>query len=162
MTFPTHGSAQPAVADINNLNYFKNIHRQNYLATDYLSGEKYRRQHNTVRRAISEKAQLITEAYRFSRQGQQEMKHLSPQNRSKHIEAIFQKYCAFYAYSNNSNKYRNGLHDIINENNDFYRTYTTEESRALAKQIKIRTLAHNIDNVPQTAPFRRSAMEQTL
>lgn len=139
-------SARPSTADINNLSYFKNLHSQNYIKTDYLSGEKYRSQHSCIRRAIAEKAMLVTEAYRLSRQGQEEMNLLPPQQRSKRIEFVFQKYCAFYAYSNQSNKYRQGLRDIMNECKDFYSTYTSEESRALARKIKIRTLANGIDN----------------
>ena len=60
-------SARPSTADINNLSYFKNLHSQNYIKTDYLSGEKYRSQHSCIRRAIAEKAMLVTEAYRLSR-----------------------------------------------------------------------------------------------
>lgn len=139
-------SARPSTADINNLSYFKNLYSQNYIKTDYLSGEQYRRQQGNVRRAIAEKAMLFTEAYKLSVQGQNEINKLPPQKRSERIEFVFQKYCAFYAYSNQSRKYRRGLHDIMNECKDFYRTYTSEESRALARKIKIRTLANGIDH----------------
>jgi len=153
MTFPNTGSAQPSVADISNLSYFK---------TDYLSGEKYRRQSSPARRVIAEKAMLFTEAYKLSKQGQQEMKLLPPQQRNKHIEHIFQKYCAFYAYSDKSVKYRHGLHDIMNESKDFYQTYTTKESRTLARQIKIKTLANIIDTGRVAARPCRPQREQAF
>lgn len=139
-------SAKAQTADINDLGYFKKIYNQHYLTTDHQSGEKYRRHDGAVKRAIIEKAMLHTEAYKFSNRGQKEMEGLNPAGKENRIEFIFQKYCTFYAYSDESTKYRRGLRDIMNESKDFYNTYTTEESRALARQIKIRTLANEIDN----------------
>lgn len=145
MTLNTTNPAATAKADIDDLQYFKNIYHQDYIKSDYKSGEKYRSHDGAAQRAIIEKAMLHTEAYKLSRRGQKEMMALSENDKKNKVEFIFQKYCTFYAYSDESTKYRRGLRDIMNENKEFYQTYITEESRALARQIKIRTLANEID-----------------
>lgn len=132
--------------DINNLEYFKNLPNQKYLRTAEQSSNKFKSHDGAAKRAIMEKAMLQTEAYKFSQKGKSETQNMSAQEREAHIEFIFQKYCTFYAYSDETTKYRRGLRDIMNEHKDFYRTYITEESRALARQIRIRNLARDIDN----------------
>ena len=120
----TENTSQPAAefkADFNDLNYFKNIYHQEYIRTAHQSGKKYRSLNGAVQRAVVEKAMLRTEAYKFSRYGQGELNELTPEKRKERTEFIFQKYCTFYAYSDESRKYRRGLQDILTEEQTFLR-----------------------------------------
>lgn len=132
--------------DINNLEYFKNLHNQKYLRTAEQSSQKFRNYDGAAKRAIAEKAMLQTEGYKFSQRGQSETQNMSAEEKDARIAYIFQNYCTFYAYSDESLKYRRGIRDIMNEHKAFYSTYTTEESRAIARQIKIRNIANQIDS----------------
>lgn len=132
--------------DINNLEYFKDLPNQPYLRTAEQSSKKFRSYDGAAKRAIAEKAMLQTEGYKFSQKGKEQTKNMSAEEKEDHMAFIFQKYCTFYAYSDESLKYRRGIRDIMNEHKEFYKTYTTEESRALARQIRIRTIARDIDN----------------
>ncbi len=131
--------------DINNLEYFKNLPNQKYLRTAEQSSKKFQSYDGAAKRAIMEKAMLHTEAYKFSQRGQSETKDMSAEEKEERMAYIFQKFCTFYAYSDESLKYRRGIRDIMNEHKAFYSTYTTEESRAIARQIKVRNLANQID-----------------
>ena len=131
--------------DINNLEYFKNLPHQKYLRSAEKSSQKFQSHDGAAKRAIIEKAMLYTEAYKFSQKGKEATQNMSPEDKGAHIEHIFQKYCTFYAYSDESLKYRRGIRDIMNEHKEFYNTYTTAESRALARQIKVRNLVNEID-----------------
>ena len=133
----TENTSQPAAefkADFNDLNYFKNIYHQEYIRTAHQSGKKYRSLNGAVQRAVVEKAMLRTEAYKFSRYRQGELNGLT--------EFIFQKYCTFYAYSDESRKYRRGLQDILTEEQTFLYLHPMEKDRASARREKIRQMAH--------------------
>lgn len=145
MTERKENSNIPA-EDINNLEYFKNLPNQSYLTTAEQSSKKFQSHDGAAKRAIMEKAMLQTEAYRFSQRGKSETKEMSSEEKDARMAYIFQKFCTFYAYSDETTKYRRGLRDIMNEHKAFYNTYTTKESRALARQIKIRNLTREMDN----------------
>ena len=141
-------TSQPAAefkADFNDLNYFKNIYHQEYIRTAHQSGKKYRSLNGAVQRAVVEKAMLRTEAYKFSRYGQGELNGLTPEKRKERTEFIFQKYCTFYAYSDESRKYRRGLQDILTEEQTFLYLHPMEKDRASARREKIRQMAQEID-----------------
>lgn len=128
----TENTSQPAAefkADFNDLNYFKNIYHQEYIRTAHQSGKKYRSLNGAVQRAVVEKAMLRTEAYKFSRYGQGELNELTPEKRKERTEFIFQKYCTFYAYSDESRKYRRGLQDILTEEQTFLYLHPMEKDR---------------------------------
>ena len=144
----TENTSQPAAefkADFNDLNYFKNIYHQEYIRTAHQSGKKYRSLNGAVQRAVVEKAMLRTEAYKFSRYGQGELNGLTPEKRKERTEFIFQKYCTFYAYSDESRKYRRGLQDILTEEQTFLYLHPMEKDRASARREKIRQMAQEID-----------------
>ena len=144
----TENTSQPAAefkADFNDLNYFKNIYHQEYIRTAHQSGKKYRSLNGAVQRAVVEKAMLRTEAYKFSRYGQGELNELTPEKRKERTEFIFQKYCTFYAYSDESRKYRRGLQDILTEEQTFLYLHPMEKDRASARREKIRQMAQEID-----------------
>lgn len=88
---------------------------------------------------------LRTEAYKFSRYGQGELNGLTPEKRKERTEFIFQKYCTFYAYSDESRKYRRGLQDILTEEQTFLYLHPMEKDRASARREKIRQMAQEID-----------------
>lgn len=71
---------------------------------------------------------LRTEAYKFSRYGQGELNGLTPEKRKERTEFIFQKYCTFYAYSDESRKYRRGLQDILTEEQTFLYLHPMEKT----------------------------------
>lgn len=144
----TENTSQPAAefkADFNDLNYFKNIYHQEYIRTAHQSGKKYRSLNGAVQRAVVEKAMLRTEAYKFSHYGQGELNELTPEKRKERTEFIFQKYCTFYAYSDESRKYRRGLQDILTEEQTFLYLHPMEKDRASARREKIRQMAQEID-----------------
>ena len=132
--------------DINNLEYFKNLPNQKYLRTAEQSSKKFRDHDGAAKRAIMEKAMIHTEAYKFSKRGQAETKDMSAEEKDARMAFVFQKFCTFYAYSDESLKYRRGIRDIMKEHKAFYSTYTTEESRAIARQIKAHNLPIQIDS----------------
>ena len=65
--------------------------------------------------------------------------------RKERTEFIFQKYCTFYAYSDESRKYRRGLQDILTEEQTFLYLHPMEKDRASARREKIRQMAQEID-----------------
>ena len=131
--------------DLNNLEYFKNLPNQKYLRTAEQSSKKFRSHDGAAKRAIMEKAMLQTEGYKFSKRGQAETKGMSTEEKDARMAYVFQKFCTFYAYSDEALKYRRGIRDIMNEHKAFYNTYTSEDSRAIARQIKVRNIANQID-----------------
>ena len=136
--------------DIKNLEYLKSLPYQNYLKTAEESGKKFHSLDGEVKRAIIEKAMIHTEAYKFSKKEQDKISNLSSEEKENHLSFIFQKFCTFYAYSDKTQKYHNGFQDIINEYKDFHYTYPSQESKALARQVKIQKLIKKLNNKEET------------
>lgn len=124
--------------NVNDKEYFENLYQQKYLQTADKSGEKFNKMDGAVQRAIIEEAMLTTEAYKFSE------KYGASMNEER-AALIFQRYCEFYAYSD-QRLHGRPLKDLMNKDKKFRQNHPHHKDRVLARQIEIQERARRIDD----------------